>query len=68
MMHDVMVIYRYACMCFYKNYKRKSINNSFSISVVFHQFFTVFQIHLVYDIRMEKVNGYEQTTYKRRNL
>ena len=58
-MHDKKIKYKYACMYIYEKYIRKSINDIVSISVVFHQFFTVFQIHLVYDIRMEKANGYE---------
>lgn len=58
-MHDEMVIYKYACMYIYKKYTRRSMNDIFSISIVFHQFFTVFQIYLVYDIRMEKAHSYE---------
>ena len=58
-MHDVITKYKYACMYIYEKQKRNSINDIFSISVVFHQFFTVFQIYLVYDIRMEKANSYE---------
>ena len=57
-MHDEKINYKYACMYIYKNNKRKSTNDIVSISVVFHQFFTIFQIHLVYDIRMENENYY----------
>ena len=48
----------HACI-FIRNKTRRSMNDIFLISIVFHQFFTVFQIYLVYDIRMEKAHSYE---------